>query len=232
VIERTAFDVLAGSFQQKNRLSEKAAEALYQQGPRYGFEDTRDMREEFGGRCAYCGEVAGDLLEQDHILQTDGAQLEHLVQELVGYAQWQQGPEYTSHDLAQLIADSFLFARAKAEHRGITVHQEFERELPPVWGDRQQLKQVVLKLCLDAIHLTGPGGVMHLITRRTEPLHGCALIFEIVHTKAAVNGPAVSGDIGLGFPIVEEIVRDHGGLLSAEQMADGRRRMAISLPLQ
>ncbi|MDQ6733990.1 MAG: hypothetical protein M3Z35_07715 [Nitrospirota bacterium] len=57
---------------------------------------------------------------------------------------------------------------------GHTVHQAFERELPPVWGDRQQLKQVVLKLCVDAIHLTGPRGVMHLITRRTMPLHGCA----------------------------------------------------------
>jgi hypothetical protein len=52
VIERTAFDVLAGSFQQKLRLSEEAREALYQQGPRYGFEGTRAMlHEEFAGRC-------------------------------------------------------------------------------------------------------------------------------------------------------------------------------------
>lgn len=69
VVERTAFDLLAGRRKQRQGLGDKAVEEMYQQGPRLGFKNDLEMlKKEFGGLCAYCGKPSGDLLEREHIL--------------------------------------------------------------------------------------------------------------------------------------------------------------------
>ena len=69
VVERTAFDILAGSRKTINKASDKRIEDIYQQGPMYGFDSVGQMlHEEFGGLCAYCGQASSSLLEREHIL--------------------------------------------------------------------------------------------------------------------------------------------------------------------
>lgn len=69
VVERSAFDLLAGTRSQRIKISDKALEEMYQQGPRYGFKNDLEMlKEEFGGLCAYCGQPKKNLLEREHIL--------------------------------------------------------------------------------------------------------------------------------------------------------------------
>ncbi len=48
--------------------------------------------------------------------------------------------------------------RTEATQRGIRIEQDFKSNLPRICGNQQQLKQGVLKLCLDAIYLTCPDG--------------------------------------------------------------------------
>ncbi|MCE9544108.1 MAG: RRXRR domain-containing protein [Planctomycetia bacterium] len=68
VVERVAFDVLAGSFENRQKLSEAKADGMYSQGPMFGFASRRDMLSaEFAGKCAYCfEESATDQVE--HLL--------------------------------------------------------------------------------------------------------------------------------------------------------------------
>jgi hypothetical protein len=69
VVERTAFDLLAGTRKQRDKLSDAKLEDMYQHGPRFGFDDDLEMlRAEFDGRCAYCGKQDGNLIDRDHIL--------------------------------------------------------------------------------------------------------------------------------------------------------------------
>jgi hypothetical protein len=69
VVERTAFDLLAGSWKNIQNASDQLIEEMYQQGPMYGFSSVSEMlREEFGGLCAYCGQPSETLMDCDHIL--------------------------------------------------------------------------------------------------------------------------------------------------------------------
>ncbi len=80
VVESSAFDTLRmlrprtppDGARKPHRLSaseEGRLYALYWEGPRAAYADTKAMlREEFGGRCAYCGRPLGDTLEEDHVL--------------------------------------------------------------------------------------------------------------------------------------------------------------------
>ncbi|MBW1678146.1 MAG: RRXRR domain-containing protein [Deltaproteobacteria bacterium] len=69
VVERVAFDLLAGKRKQRLAVGDSKLEQMYQQGPRYGFKSTMEMlKTEFGGLCVYCGKSSGDLVEREHIL--------------------------------------------------------------------------------------------------------------------------------------------------------------------
>jgi hypothetical protein len=51
------------------RREEEALYTLYWEGPRAGFPDSATMlRDEFGDRCAYCGQPLGPTFEEDHVL--------------------------------------------------------------------------------------------------------------------------------------------------------------------
>jgi 5-methylcytosine-specific restriction endonuclease McrA len=68
VVERVAFDALAGPFKARQELSQETASEMYWQGPQLGFASRLDMlREEFGGRCAYCGQP-GTVEQVEHLL--------------------------------------------------------------------------------------------------------------------------------------------------------------------
>jgi 5-methylcytosine-specific restriction endonuclease McrA len=68
VVERVAIDVLAGKAKKRRELSETTAAEMYWHGPQYGFSSRLEMlREEFDGRCAYCGQP-GAASEVEHLL--------------------------------------------------------------------------------------------------------------------------------------------------------------------
>lgn len=57
VVERVAFDTLAGSFDKRLHLPEQRAAEMYWYGPQFGFESRQAMLSaEFDELCAYCGE--------------------------------------------------------------------------------------------------------------------------------------------------------------------------------
>jgi hypothetical protein len=69
VVERTAFDLLAGKRKKIREASSEGVENIYQYGPMYGFPNEKGMlRKEFGGLCAYCGNPSDTLMDRDHIL--------------------------------------------------------------------------------------------------------------------------------------------------------------------
>lgn len=69
VVERVAFDILSGPIKARQKMSEEEASEIYWHGPQAGFASrTAMLREEFGGRCAYCGMEAAAAIEVEHIL--------------------------------------------------------------------------------------------------------------------------------------------------------------------
>ena len=69
VVERVAFDILSGPIKARQKMSEEEASEIYWHGPQAGFDSRIAMlREEFGGRCAYCGVAGAGTIEVEHIL--------------------------------------------------------------------------------------------------------------------------------------------------------------------
>ena len=141
---------------------------------------------------------------------------------------------------------------------GIRVAEAYDPSLPPVWGHRDQLVQVVLNLVKNAAEaITGNpaalwGGGEIVLT--TAYQHGMRLAVagspHRLHLPLVVtvrdNGPGIPEDIrphlfeafvsskpngsGLGLALVAKIIGDHGGLIEVDSRP-GRTEFRLCLPV-
>lgn len=134
----------------------------------------------------------------------------------------------------------------------IRIHEEYDPSLPPVWGNRDLLVQILLNLVKNAAEAVEPGeGEIHLATSYH---HGVRIAVpgssERVHLPLQVtvrdNGPGVPEEIratlfepfvttkrggqGLGLALVAKLVADQGGLIECDSRP-GRTVFRLSLPV-
>jgi two-component system nitrogen regulation sensor histidine kinase GlnL len=139
------------------------------------------------------------------------------------------------------------------------VSESYDPSLPPVWGNRDQLVQVVLNLVKNAAEaIAGDPALMERgageIVLTTSYQHGMHVAVagspHRLHLPLAVtvrdNGPGIPDDIrphlfeafvsskptgsGLGLALVAKIVGDHGGLVEVDSRP-GRTEFRLWLPV-
>jgi two-component system nitrogen regulation sensor histidine kinase GlnL len=140
---------------------------------------------------------------------------------------------------------------------GIQISEAYDPSLPPVWGNRDQLVQVILNLVKNAAEAieAGPSGrAGGEIVLTTAYQHGIRLAVagspQRIHVPLVVtvrdNGPGIPEDIrphlfeafvsskpsgsGLGLALVAKIIGDHGGLIEVDSRA-GRTEFRLCLPV-
>jgi two-component system nitrogen regulation sensor histidine kinase GlnL len=136
--------------------------------------------------------------------------------------------------------------------RNVRFAEVYDPSLPAVWGNRDQLVQVLLNLVKNAAEAAPAHGGE--ITLMTAWQHGVRLALSgsgaRVHLPIAVavrdNGAGIAEDLrahlfdpfvtgkaggqGLGLALVAKIVGDHGGLVEAESVP-GRTTFRLMLPM-
>jgi two-component system nitrogen regulation sensor histidine kinase GlnL len=133
----------------------------------------------------------------------------------------------------------------------LRIVQDYDPSLPPVWGNRDQLVQILLNLVKNAAEAVDPReGEIHLITAYH---HGVRIAVpgssERVHLPLQVlvrdNGPGIAEEVratlfepfvttkrggqGLGLALVAKLVTDQGGLIECDSRP-GRTTFRLSLP--
>jgi len=136
----------------------------------------------------------------------------------------------------------------------LRVTESYDPSLPPVWGNRDLLVQVMLNLvknAAEAITQAGGGGEITLTTgyqpgvRLAAPTDTQQLNLPLVVTVRD-TGPGIPADLeqtlfdpfvttksggsGLGLALVAKIIGDHGGLIEVESRP-GRTEFRIFLPV-
>ena len=180
------------------------------------------------------------------VLSNGAEQLTRLTNDLIDLARIRQSTltlTTARYDIRQAVADAVDAAMPliAARHHEITVNLD-DGPLPVI-GDRQRLLQVFTNLVSNAKRYTPEGGHIRVDAARRGG--------EVV-VAVSDNGPGFSPDLlpqlfepfvrgtsrenvpaglGLGLHIVKEIVRLHGGEVTAENQATGGARMIVSVPL-
>jgi len=147
----------------------------------------------------------------------------------------------------------------KLAQSGFAAHVRFQENydpsLPPVWGNRDQLVQVILNLVKNAAEAVAGSGPSHPeIVLSTGFQHGMRIAIPGTTSRMDLplyvavrdNGAGIPDDIrphlfepfvtsrpsgsGLGLALVAKIVGDHGGLIEVDSRP-GRTEFRLHLPV-
>ena len=177
----------------------------------------------------------------------DVHEIERLLHDILDYARY-MSPHPTEEDLNEVVASCMCFVSAKASSRGIQLRTELDPALPPLSLDRQQIKQVLMNLLLNALDATPDSGgeicVRTRVTARPDGSsrvelrvedHGRGIppdqlehIFDPFFTTKHSNSESEGS--GLGLTIAHQIVREHHGELCVESHVGTGSTFTVYLP--
>lgn len=156
-------------------------------------------------------------------------------------------PHLRRLDLHDLVCRTWHLVSDQEHASGVTMRLELAEHLPPLLGDPEQLQQVVLNLCVNALQAVDGAGQVTLRTRwlPAGPLRPAGQ----VEIEVADTGPGIPADdlphlfepffttkgarggTGLGLAISREIIQSHHGEIRVESRLGQGSRFLVSLPL-
>jgi two-component system, sporulation sensor kinase E len=150
-----------------------------------------------------------------------------------------QPPDLAETDLLKLLAEVLALQQKELENLGVRVDVEVLDSVPPVLGDRNQIKQVFFNLIKNAMEAMARGGRLHIKARADDAW--VYLAFTDTGTGIAqadlphVFQPYFStkrGGHGLGMLIVQRILRGHGGQIALESQLGRGTTVTLQFPLK
>lgn len=175
------------------------------------------------------------------ILRGEVYRLNDLMHELLEYGT-PTSRELAPDSIEDCVAQAIRSCLSLAERLNVAIVNNIRKNFAPVRMDRRRLPQVFSNLLENALHHSSSGATI-TIEADTPYLEGqewieCAVkdsgpgfnqddlprIFEPFFTRRR-------GGIGLGLSIVQRIVEDHGGKISAGNRPEGGAVITVSFPL-
>jgi len=187
------------------------------------------------------------IQEFSKVVLDDVYRIERLIQEILDYARYME-PKLTEEDFNDIVASCLYFIDVKADSHGIKIEKELASDLPRVMLDRQQIKQVLLNLLLNAMDsMAGAGGRLRVQTRKlVKPGGDVWAHVEIADTGEGIQDTNLehifdpffttkheSGEhegTGLGLTIVHQIIQEHHGEIRVMSSVGVGTTFFVSLP--
>lgn len=171
------------------------------------------------------------------MIRDEAARMEQMLQTFLDFAR----PARLIRDRVDAVAEAqqaIDIVRPRAERVGVTIRHRIGSAVD-LLADRQQLRQVLLNLLINAIDAQPGGGE---IVVRIGPSAGGEASIEVADRGDGIRPeiqqrlfePFVSSKetgIGLGLAVSQRIVNSHGGRITAANRPDGGAAFCVRLPL-
>jgi two-component system NtrC family sensor kinase len=168
-----------------------------------------------------------------------------LINDLLSFARPSR-PNVAEESMNDVVDGIARILETEAKEKAVEIRRDFALNLPRVWIDREQMKQVFMNLILNAIQAMGEGGSIFIATRlasRNDPGHAGQFV-QVEVRDTGVGIPPENLDhifdpfftskeegSGLGLSISHQIVQEHGGYVTVESKAGSGTTFFINLPI-
>ncbi len=174
-----------------------------------------------------------------------------IIRRLLDFAR-RKTPEMKFTDLNALIQDVVRFIDRAAHLQDIAIEIDLDPDLPSVWIDEDQVKQVVMNMLVNAQHATERGGSIVVRSRRCPAPEGPTpggkptemVEISIIDTGCGIpeqdlqrifdpffTSKGVGKGTGLGLSVSHGIVEAHGGTIKVESTVGKGSAFRVYLPI-
>ena len=186
-------------------------------------------------------------LEFVETIEAHADRLTRLVDDLLAISSLDSGvsePEREPLSLIKAVAEATAGLKPQAQRKQIVIRIEPFHDIPQVFADRHQLKQVLTNLVDNAIKFTPERGTIRITAAVSGnrvtvaiadngigiPAEDLPRIFERFYRVDKARSREVGGT-GLGLSIVKHSVEAHGGQVGVESSPGGGTTFRFSLPV-
>lgn len=188
------------------------------------------------------------IQEFSKIVLGDVYRIEHLIQKILDYSRYME-PTLADEDVNDLVTSCVHFIDVKADSRKITIKKTLAPDLPRVMLDRQQIKQVLINLLINAVDAIGTqGGRLRVQTSKlVKPTGKVWIQIDIEDTGEGIQEDNLehifdpffttkpeTGEhegTGLGLTIVHQIIQEHHGEIRVKSSVGVGTTFSVSLPV-
>jgi signal transduction histidine kinase len=168
-----------------------------------------------------------------------------LITDLLSFARPSR-PNVAEENINDVVEGIARILETEAKEKSVEITRYFSENLPKVWIDREQMKQVFMNLILNAIQAMRKGGSIYISTRpyRKNDVGGAVQYVQVEIRDTGVGIPEDNLDhifdpfftskdegSGLGLSISHQIVQEHGGYVTVESKIGVGTSFFINLPI-
>ena len=216
-------------------------------------EITASMAHEFNNPLGIVMGFAQDLLSETElsspqyqslkIIDEETKRCQRIIQELLEFAR-PRSTELTLTDIKETVGKTLNLITNHLYKQKIEAATLVDENLPKISADPQQLEQVLVNLYLNAIGAMPEGGKL-IVEANTEPVDGTdrMVVITVADTGFGIEKndlpkifqpffTAKKGrGLGLGLPICQRIVKNHGGRIDVESQPGHGTTFKLYLPV-
>jgi signal transduction histidine kinase len=151
--------------------------------------------------------------------------------------------DFTLININTFVQETIGLVSRDASAQGVMITLELADDIPSVYGDRIQLRQVLLNLvrnAFEAMHQVEEDGGRTLVVRTTSTAPGVIMV-EVQDCGMGIDDTTLTrlfhpffttkaGGMGLGLALSRSIIAAHGGWIWATQNPDRGLTIAFTLP--
>jgi signal transduction histidine kinase len=168
-----------------------------------------------------------------------------LINDLLSFARPSK-PNVAPEAINDVVENITRILETQAKEKNVAIFREFSENLPKVWIDREQMKQVFMNLILNAIQAMQQGGSLGIATRSVAR-SGADPVGEFVQVEVRDTGVGIPEDnlqhifdpfftskdegSGLGLAVSHQIVQEHGGFVTVESTVGKGTAFFVHVPV-
>jgi PAS domain S-box-containing protein len=173
------------------------------------------------------------------IIAEEAKRCERLVQELLEFGR-PKSADFALTKIEEIINKTVDLINNHAAKNNVEIVTMIAEALPRIYVDAQQLQQVILNLCLNAVDAMPTGGKLTLSAARDSTNRITITVADTGYGIDPETAPKIfqpfftakkRRGLGLGLSICDKIVRAHGGKITVQSQPGEGTSFTVHLPL-
>lgn len=188
-------------------------------------------------------------LEYANDINESGEHLLEIINDILDLSKIESGEitlEETAVDVSKVVRSSLMLVQDRAAKAELTVSDDLQSDLPPLYVDERKLKQILTNLLTNAIKFTPAGGTVKI---KSWFRADSGFVFQIIDSGIGIALEDIPSALapfrqidsalsrkydgtGLGLPLTKSLVELHGGSLDLQSQVGVGTAATVRFPAE